>query len=299
MLQALKISKSFGSSDAVEQLDLSVGIGQVHGLLGPNGAGKSTTIRMICGVLAPTSGGVLIDGIDLSSKPSQAKQLLGYVQEGAPLPVELLPIEYLRHTTSMYGIPKNDREKLISYWADRCDITNVLHKPIGNLSRGYQQRVSFASALVHNPKLLVLDEPSTGLDPAQSANFRDLLHELAETTAIIYSSHQLAEVEATCNTVSIINHGKLLFNDDLQSLRSDTASSVVEVSPHSIAEQLCGRDFITLDPNWVRCFVDSTDGEGIAAQVASLNGKLRLLKPEAETLESNYLRIISESEEIS
>jgi ABC-2 type transport system ATP-binding protein len=296
MLQVLKISKSFGSTKAVKQLELNVRVGQIHGLLGPNGAGKSTTIRMICGVLAPTSGRVKIDGVNLATNPSAAKRLLGYVPEGAPLPIELVPNEYLRYTASMFGIHKKERDKLISYWADRCDISDVLFKPIGNLSRGYRQRVSLASALVHNPKLLVLDEPSSGFDPAQNAKFRLLLNELSETTAIIYSSHHLPEVEATCDSVSIINHGNLLFDGELTAISSVKPSLVVEVSPPSIAEQLNVSGITKIDSNWVRCSINATESETIASKVSSLDGIIRLIQPEAESLESNYLRIISESE---
>ena len=136
MLQTHNLSKNFGSTLAVNNLDLSVEVGQIRGLLGPNGAGKSTAIRMICGVLAPTSGSISIGGGDIALHPARAKQLIGYVPEGAPLPFELLPVEYLKYSASMYGLCGDDRMKAIGYWAKRCEIEKILRKPIGSLSRG-------------------------------------------------------------------------------------------------------------------------------------------------------------------
>jgi ABC-2 type transport system ATP-binding protein len=296
MLQTHSLCKSFGCAVAVDTLDLSVQVGQIRGLLGPNGAGKSTTIRMICGVLAPTSGSVTIHGADISTKPTVAKQALGYVPEGAPLPLEFLPIEYLQHTASMYGLSGDERREAISHWAQRCDIANVLRKPIGSLSRGYRQRVALAAALVHKPKLVVLDEPSTGLDPAQNASFRTLLQEVSQSAAILYSSHNLAEVEATCDVVSIINHGKCVFDGDFAALHASKEGYVVEVSPHGVVEQLQGTDVIRIDEDWSRCTVQGTNGQAISNTVSEVAGQLRLLRPNIDSLEANYLRIISASE---
>lgn len=298
MLQLNNICKNYGTTHAVRQLNLHVEMGQIRGLLGPNGAGKTTTIRMICGVLAPSSGSVLIDDIDVAKHPSKAKAVLGYVPEGAPLPLELLPMEYLRHTAKMFGLPPSQAKEMIDYWADRCDIKDVLRKPIGSLSRGFRQRVSLANSLLHTPKLLVLDEPSTGLDPEQSASFRELLRDLSKTTAIIYSSHHLAEVEATCDVISIIHQGKLLLDGDFTSLHSGAKSMMVEVSPPEIAKQLNGCDIFSIDETWARCAIEEMDGEQIVSEVSSLGGKLRLLQPVVATLESNYLRIIHDSEQL-
>jgi ABC-2 type transport system ATP-binding protein len=297
MLQVNNISKSYGTTHAVRQLNLHVEMGQIRGLLGPNGAGKTTTIRMICGVLAPSSGSVLINDMDVSKHPSKTKEILGYVPEGAPLPLELLPMEYLRHTARMYGLTSAQAVEMIDYWADRCDIKDVLRKPIGSLSRGFRQRVALASSLLHKPALLVLDEPSTGLDPEQSASFRELLRELSRTTAIIYSSHHLAEVEVTCDVISIIHQGKLLLDGDFTSLRSGAQSMKVEVSPHEIVTQIKGHGFYSIDETWASCTVDEVDGEQIVSTVSSLGGKIRLLQPSVSSLESNYLRIIHDAEQ--
>jgi ABC-2 type transport system ATP-binding protein len=296
MLQTYNLCKSFGCALAVDTLDLSVQVGQIRGLLGPNGAGKSTTIRMVCGVLAPTSGSVTIHGADCSTNPTVSKQALGYVPEGAPLPLEFLPIEYLKHTASMYGLIGEERSKAITHWAQRCDIATVLRKPIGSLSRGYRQRVALAAALVHKPQLVVLDEPSTGLDPAQNASFRELLKEVSQSAAILYSSHNLSEVEATCDVVSIINHGKCVFDGDFAALRACEEGYIVEVSPHGVVEQLLGTNVIKIDEDWSRCTVLGSDGQAIANKVADAVGQLRLLHPTSDSIEANYLRIISASE---
>ena len=302
MLRIQQLCKRFGKSLVVDHVDLTVQCGQIRGLLGPNGAGKSTTIRMICGVFTPDCGSVLIDGVDLAKSPQRAKLMLGYVPESAPLPPELLPIEYLKYTAAMYNLRGADRAKAIGHWSDRCDLTDSLRKPIGILSRGYRQRVSLVAALMHRPKLVVLDEPSTGLDPAQSASFRELIQEVADNAAVLYSSHHLAEIEETCDVVSIIHQGSLIVDSDFESLQQENAQIEVEVSPHAVVEAIGGVNAVEIDAHWVRCLVDigtrsvEDVGEGIANTVASEGGRLRLLQPIARSLESSYLQLIRDAE---
>lgn len=297
MLQVRQISKKFGNTNAVKQLDLSVQKGQICGLLGPNGAGKSTAIRMICGVLAPTSGSIEINGVDLASYPSKAKQLLGYVPEGAPLPLELLPSEYLSYTASLYGIHGESKKKSVSDWAQRCDIASVLHKPIGSLSRGYRQRVALAAALLHKPKLLVLDEPSTGLDPSQRVSFHSVLRNVADDAAVLYSSHHIAEVESSCDAIAIINHGGLISNLRCSDSK-ESSSFLVEVSSKDVATQIAGQEFSLLKDGWVSCRVENS-GEQIVAMVQACDGKIRLLQRVTQTLEMKYLELIRESDGVA
>lgn len=293
MLQVRQISKKFNNTLAVNHLDLSVEKGQICGLLGPNGAGKSTAIRVICGVLVPSSGSIEIDGVNLATSPKIAKQSLGYVPEGAPLPLELLPVEYLTNTALFFGIKKNEIKHLIEKWADRCEIEDVLRKPIGLLSRGYRQRVALVAALLHQPSLLILDEPSTGLDPAQRASFHSVLQDVTEHAAVLYSSHHLAEVETMCDVIAIINHGCLIENHSV-SESMDVSTNTVEVSTKNVAESIGGKNITDLENGWVRCSVEQS-GEHIVDSVQQCGGKIRLLQPEIESLEMKYLSLIQKS----
>ena len=302
MLHVKQLTKHFGSSEVVHCLDLSVERGQIRGLLGPNGAGKSTTIRMICGVMTPDFGTIQIDGIDIANNPTLAKQSIGYLPEGAPLPEEFLPSEYLKYVASMYGLFGDEQMDAINSCAEQCDIKDVLEKPIAILSRGYRQRVALAAAIMHKPKVLVLDEPSTGLDPEQSASFRKLVRATAETSAVLYSSHHLSEVEETCDVVSIISNGRVVLDSTFEDLREDGFRVVVEVSPHSMAEKISGTNPVPINGDWIRCELDVSNkslevvGEDISQQISNAGGKIRLLHPISNSLESTYLRYIHEAE---
>jgi ABC-2 type transport system ATP-binding protein len=290
MLQVQQISKTFGETVAVESLSLSIGKGQICGLLGPNGAGKSTALRMICGVLAPNAGQIVIDGVDLLTNPRIAKQSLGYVPEGAPLPLEMIPIEYMSSISSLYGLSGKTKKDTIFYWANRCEIEKVLHKPIGTLSRGYRQRVAFATALLHHPSLLILDEPTTGLDPSQRATFHEIVHDVATEAAILYSSHHLAEVESSCNEIAIIHDGKLIAEYDFGTWVGKDEITV-EVSSSEIANALGAENVIELEFGWVRCNVN-LGGEEVVEKTQNLGGKIRLIQPASNTLETKYLELI-------
>lgn len=293
MLHVHQISKEFGRTLAVDKLNFSVKKGQICGLLGPNGAGKTTAIRMICGVLTPSSGHIEIGGMNSSKHPQTTKRSTGYVPEGAPLPLELLPIEYLSNVSSLYGVHARAKKEVISTWASRCDITSVLKKPIGSLSRGFRQRIALVAALIHNPKLLILDEPSTGLDPEQRGTFYSLLKDVSKDAAILYSSHHLDEVEQTCDDVIIINHGRLIAKHSFEdSFRSGIQT--VEVSSLQVAQSLEGENKTKLKDGWVRCAV-KLERENIVSAVEQFGGNVRLIQPLSQTLETKYLSLIRES----
>lgn len=293
MLQVHQISKEFGRTQAVDNLSFSVEKGQICGLLGPNGAGKTTAIRMICGVLIPSSGHIEMDGLSLGKHPIEVKKIVGYVPEGAPLPLELRPIEYLSHVASLYGIQSNVKVESISAWAHRCDITSVLKKPIGSLSRGFRQRVALVAALLHQPRVVILDEPSTGLDPEQRSTFYDLLKDVSSNAAILYSSHHLDEVEQTCDDVIIINHGRLIDTHSFENAIK-TDMQTVEVSSLQVAQSLNGENIVHLENGWIRCSV-RLERENIVEAVEQFGGNVRLIQPFSLTLESKYLSLIRAS----
>ncbi len=295
MLNAEKLSKRYGSSTVVDGLDVSVEIGQIRGLLGPNGAGKTTTLNMICGVLAPTEGKVVVDGFDLETDALEVKQRIGYVPDGAPLPPELYPMEYFRAVGRMYGLPTSELMTSIEKWSERLDIEDVLEKPIETLSRGYRQRVAIAGALLHEPLLLVLDEPSTGLDPEQHLTFRSLLKGLTKYIAILYSSHNLAEVEATCDVVTILSRGKCVVDGTFDELSTAVSALQVEVTPHAVADSITHSDATIIDVDWIRLVVPIDEQESIAKNVAELGGSVRLINPVKPSLEESYVRLVTEA----
>jgi len=296
ILQTTNLTRDFATIHALRGVDLSLQKGQIRGLLGPNGAGKSTALRMICGVLAPTRGKVLIDGIDFLSDPVKAKRRIGYLPEGAPLPSELRAVDYLSYVGRMYGLDTPARAEAIGTWSQRCDITRVLNQTIGTLSRGYRQRIGLAAALLHQPKLVVLDEPSTGLDPEQSISFRAIVRDVAADAAVLYSSHNLAEVEATCDVVSILSQGRIVADGTFESLSTGGSSVSVEVSPHSMTSKLSTTSCVAIDEKWMRCVCEEDSGEEIAKIISKEGGLIRLIQPVGESTEMMYLRLIQDSQ---
>ncbi|MCR4822693.1 MAG: ABC transporter ATP-binding protein [Treponema sp.] len=216
MIEVSHLSKRFGEFKAVDDVSFSIPTGQIVGLLGPNGAGKSTTMRMITGFFKPTSGSVLIDDIDITKNPVEAKQKIGYMPESAPLYADMIVEEYLRYVALMQN--QNPEEK-ISKLCDECGLKEVMHKNISELSRGYKQRVGLAHALMNDPEILILDEPTSGLDPNQIEDVRNLIREIGKTRTVIISTHILSEVEMLCGRVIIISKGKLVADSPTAELR--------------------------------------------------------------------------------
>ncbi|MDP7008421.1 MAG: ABC transporter ATP-binding protein [Phycisphaerales bacterium] len=302
ILQTTKLTRRFGNILALRDVDLCVEVGQIRGLLGPNGAGKSTAIRMICGVLTPTDGSVHIHDVDLLSDPVRAKSHIGYLPEGAPLPNELRGIDYLSYVGRLQGLGKQGTVSAIDRWSTRCDVQHVLHQPIGTLSRGYRQRVALAGALLHAPKLLVLDEPSTGLDPEQNVLFRNLVKELSASSGVLYSSHNLSEVESTCDVVSVLSNGGIVADGTFESLSTGRETVSLEVSPHNILEELPVIRCTKIDDTWMHCICEDQQVsvtelcERVAQIVSENGGMLRLLQPTKENSEATYLRLIQDSQ---
>lgn len=221
LLEATAVRVSFGNTAALHAMDLNLNAGDTLGLLGLNGAGKSTLLKVIAGVLAPTSGTVSIAGADLRNNPVAARQALGYAPDKPPIYPEFTISEYLKFAAQLRRIPKNETTKAIDTVIEKCGLGDVRKRVIGNLSHGYQQRANLAQALIHKPKLLILDEPTNGLDPAQLMEMRDLINSIHDEQATLFSSHLLTEVQATCNRVVVVNSGRKLLDMPIDQLNSE------------------------------------------------------------------------------
>lgn len=210
MIEVKNVTKKYGDFTAVENMNFNIKEGEIVGLLGPNGAGKSTTMNMLTGFIEPTEGEIIIDGYEMSKKPKRAKKQIGYMPEGVPLYNDLTVKEFISYMADLKIVAKKDKKQNIQRVIEQTNLTDVQNKLIKNLSRGYKQRVSMAGALVGEPKILILDEPTVGLDPKQITEIRALIKSLGDTHTIILSSHILSEVSQICEKVIIINKGKIV-----------------------------------------------------------------------------------------
>ena len=219
MLTLDGVTKRYGDTLAVDNLQFTVHRGQLLGLLGQNGAGKTTTLNIMTGCLAPTQGRVTVNGHDMLSAPRQARRLLGYLPETPPLYDEMTVRDYLRFACELKMVLPADIPAHIGEIARRTGLSDMLRRRVGNLSKGYRQRVGLAQALCGDPEVLVLDEPTSGLDPRQTAEFRDTLRSLAKGRTVVFSSHILSEIQALCDRVIILHRGRIVCDSDLGALR--------------------------------------------------------------------------------
>jgi len=220
VIEVKNITKKYGKTIAVEDISFTIKEGEIVGLLGPNGAGKSTTMNIITGFIEQTNGDVIIDGYDMLKKPKKAKKQIGYMPEGVPLYMDLTVKEFVTYMAEIKKVNKKERKEKVDKIIEQTGLKDVEKKLIKNLSRGYKQRVSMAGALVGEPKILILDEPTVGLDPKQITEIRNLIKELGKTHTIILSSHILSEVSQICNKVIIINKGKIVAVDTPENLEN-------------------------------------------------------------------------------
>ena len=218
VIQVENITKKYGSFTAVNNISFEIEEGEIVGFLGPNGAGKSTTMNMITGFIEPTSGKIIVDGYNISKKPKKAKRQIGYMPEGVPLYSDLTVKEFVTYMAELKGVAKKERKEKVLKVLEETGLTEVQNKLTRNLSRGYKQRVSMAGALVSNPKVIILDEPTVGLDPKQVTEIRALIKELGKDHTVILSSHILSEVSQICNRVIIINKGQIVAIDTPENL---------------------------------------------------------------------------------
>ncbi len=298
-VSARGLSRRYGAHTAVNGLDLEVRHGEVLGLLGPNGAGKTTTMQMITGNLAPSDGEIRICGIDLLEQPVLAKARIGYLPETPPLYRELNVEEYLRLAARLHRVPRAHCALAVAGAMKRCGISDVARKLIGSLSKGYQQRVGIAQAIVHEPDLVILDEPTVGLDPNQILDIRALIRELGRAHSVILSTHILSEVESVCDRVQILHHGELVFSNSIAGLRDFQRGRTVTISLHRPpdAAVLHGIDGIAEvenrgDGRFLIRFAPGADPTAaLVARASTENWGLHQLTPAQTSLEDVFVQL--------
>jgi len=307
MIDVHNLTKRYGRHAAVSDVSFQVGPGRIVGFLGPNGAGKTTTLRMLTGYLPPTSGSAQIAGYDIFRQSIKARRKIGYMPENVPLYGEMRVREYLRYRAQLKGLKGKSARQHIGEAMDLCGLTDVRRKMIKTLSKGYRQRVGLADALVHKPELLILDEPTNGLDPNQIRSIRNLIRRLGETHTIMVSTHILSEVEMTCDHVIIIDEGKIKASGSPAELVSQMrAAGKISVEIRADAETAAGAlsrlnhvKRVTReesdDDGWINfsILVDSgTDARERIANLAAQNGwPMRTLYRHTATLEDIFVEL--------
>ena len=229
MLKVEKLTKKYGKRTVVDSLDFTGHKGEILGLLGPNGAGKSTTMNMLTGYIAPTSGSIILDDMDLTIPKNRKRVLIGYMPEVPPLYNDMTVYEFMKFDAELKGVKRPERKKTVERIMEQCGLTEVRDRLIKNLSKGYRQRVGFASAIVGDPEVIILDEPTAGLDPRQIVNMREMILSSKEAHLVILSSHILSEVEEVCDHVLTISKGKLVLSDNTEHLLEEHDESLEDV----------------------------------------------------------------------
>lgn len=304
LLEATHLGKHFGQHIAVSDIDIHLCRGEVLGFLGPNGAGKSTTMNMLSGNLAPSHGQILINGIDLLEQPKSAKAQLGYLPETPPLYRELTVREFLTFCGRLKLLSKKSLRIAVDKVIDRCGLGDIQHRLIGQLSKGFQQRVGIAQAIVHHPAVVILDEPTSGLDPIQIREIRHLIREVADEHSVILSTHILPEVQTLCDRVQIIAHGSLLFSDTIDALsaRMHACSLQVELANAPSLSELSAIDGVvsieTLTDSGFRLHYqpDNDPTERLVCEAVAKGWQLRQLIADTHSLEDVFMAIVQQEE---
>jgi ABC-2 type transport system ATP-binding protein len=297
-ISARALTRRFGAHTAVNALDLELGRGEVLGFLGPNGAGKTTTMQMLTGNLAPTEGEVTICGFDLLANPIAAKAKIGYLPEHPPLYRELTVDEYLALAVKLHRVAKPRRREAITQAKNACGLSDVGRKLIGTLSKGYQQRVGIAQAIVHEPDVLILDEPTAGLDPNQIREIRLLIRALGGARSVILSTHILSEVEAICDRVQILHHGRVVYSDTISALKAFHSGRTIVLGLHrpppaADLGSVPGVNTVeTIDAQHFRLqFAERDPTEDIVALSVQRNWGLFQLSPAQASLEDVFVNL--------
>jgi ABC-2 type transport system ATP-binding protein len=306
MIAVNGVSKNYGSVTAVDDLSFTVDRGEVVGFLGPNGAGKTTTMRMITGTLQPDKGEVLFDGTPITEDLTEAKRRVGYLPEANPLYDEMLVADYLQHVADLRGLSLDDTRMGIVSAVEETALGAVFYRPVGECSKGYRQRIGLAAAILHRPEVLILDEPTEGLDPNQRVEIRRLMGNLGRERTVLLSTHVMQEVEATCSRLVILNHGALAAIGSVQDLlanQSGTARYIVEAQGTGVTEILSGLPGVsghTLEEveGRVRVVLEATTEEDLRPKIFSVardnNWMLWELHRERVSLEQVFRDLTSE-----
>jgi ABC-2 type transport system ATP-binding protein len=313
MIEVEQLSKTYGPIKAIEDVSFVVEKGEILGFLGPNGAGKSTTMRILTCFMPPTSGTARIAGYDIFRESLQVRRRIGYVPENAPLYTDMPVVSFLKFVGEIKGLSRRERLRQVGQVMDDCGIKDVQHRYIGKLSKGYRQRVALAQALLGNPEVLILDEPTIGLDPRQIIDIRQLIKGLAGQKTIILSSHILPEVSMTCQRVIIINRGRLVAVDTPENLTTKLQTSSrllvrVEAPATDVVRALgavAGVQTVKEDGSApgkvVTCIIESKKDrdvrKDVAAAVVRQNWGLLELRPVDLTLEDVFVRLVTEEKE--
>lgn len=299
LVQVDQLYRFYGDHCAVQDVTFTLEKGEILGFLGPNGAGKTSTMQVICGNLAPTSGQILINGIDILDRPKEAKRELGYLPEIPPLYRELNVDEFLGYCAKLHGLPRPRVKPAVDQAKERCGLEDAGDRLIGNLSKGYQQRVGIAQAILHTPAVIILDEPTVGLDPIQIREIRELIRELGKEHGVILSTHILPEVQESCTHVQIIHRGQLVLKDTIQGLEQQMRASSIVLATRAPADagklaSLPGVQSVeALDANRCRIFhdKDTNPAERIAEIAVSGGWGVLELTPERRSMEQIFIDI--------
>ncbi len=298
-VEAFELTRLYGGREAVSNVSFNLSKGQVLGFLGPNGAGKSTTMKMLTGNLAPSNGSVKICGIDMMENPKEAKALIGYLPEMRPLYKEFTVDEYLTIAARLHRISAGNIKKAVEAAKERCGLGHMSKRLIENLSNGYQQRVGIAQAIIHSPMVVILDEPTVGLDPIQIRDIRALIREVGSERSVIISTHILPEVEMVCDHVQIIDKGKLVFNGAIDVLKKQRIGNKLLIGMHNMPGteavlQIAGVVEAEILPgNLMRVrFADDTSPAEAIVQAATNNGwGLYQIAPDQTSLEDVFVQL--------
>ncbi|MFZ2312144.1 MAG: ABC transporter ATP-binding protein [Methylobacter sp.] len=302
LIEAEHLTRYYGKHCAVNDVSFTLAKGEVLGFLGPNGAGKTTTMQMLCGNLAPSAGQIKINGFDLLDQPKSAKLSLGYLPDTPPLYKELSVDEFLLYCTQLHGLAKASVTQAVNKAKERCGLTEVADRLIANLSKGFQQRVGIAQAILHNPEVIILDEPTVGLDPIQIREIRTLIRELGRDHGVILSTHILTEVQESCSHVQIIHQGQLILNETIAGLNQHMDTGTLQVTTRLTADAnallsipgVTSIDSIEENRFKIHHSITENPAEQIAEKIISSGWGLQELTPLKRSMEDIFITLTKE-----